>query len=221
MLNHVFALKRSSAMKKLCSSFKVISPNLRVDERMIWEEITRLTLCVRGLNAFNKVTTIFGKCMFFEVDRTPSMSMCHIFISTKHTHFLIADVQVQINGGTFSANVHKLGSWSINIEDDHVFISLEGECKDGVSTSDSDEVAYENQWDKYLQKCTQVTREIYYPQRKKKSEKIENTDDTLHLHIWSNLNMKCSQVLNRILVTLLVLNISNHNKLRTLFIFIH
>ncbi|PWA43943.1 RNA-directed DNA polymerase, eukaryota, Reverse transcriptase zinc-binding domain protein [Artemisia annua] len=75
-------------MKRISPSFKFVSPSFKVDELLIWVEISGLPLCAWGSNAFKKVACVFDT------------------------------VKVEIHGELFDVLVHELGSWSINIVDE-------------------------------------------------------------------------------------------------------
>ncbi|GJR58974.1 hypothetical protein Tco_1501136 [Tanacetum coccineum] len=91
-------------------AIKPPSPSFRVDERMIWIEISGLPLCAWGSNAYKRVASVFGKFMFFEVEESITMS----------------EVQVQ-----------ELGSWNINIYDHSLDTSSHMDINDVVKVADS------------------------------------------------------------------------------------
>ncbi|GJV88204.1 RNA-directed DNA polymerase, eukaryota, reverse transcriptase zinc-binding domain protein [Tanacetum coccineum] len=95
-----------------------VEDSSRVDERLIWVEISGLPLCAWGSNAFKKVACLFGKFMFFEVEESTAMSSGRVCISTKSQHLVSKNVQVEIHGETFDIQVHEIGTWSINIVDE-------------------------------------------------------------------------------------------------------
>nr|GEW70887.1 RNA-directed DNA polymerase, eukaryota, reverse transcriptase zinc-binding domain protein [Tanacetum cinerariifolium] len=112
---------------------------------LIWVKINGFPLCAWGSNAFKKVVSGYGKFMFFECDQTSDMSTGRICISMKQKHYLSEEVQVVISEETCTVQVHELGTWSINIEDDQASISSsESGCKDKDNlVDDSVEVASE------------------------------------------------------------------------------
>nr|GEX12743.1 RNA-directed DNA polymerase, eukaryota, reverse transcriptase zinc-binding domain protein [Tanacetum cinerariifolium] len=98
--------------------------NFKVDERILWIEVSGLPLCAWGSIAYKKIASSFGKFLFFEKEESTALSSGRICISTK-SHQLISEIiQVDINNEIFEASVQEIGSW--NVEPD-----LEGENKDG------------------------------------------------------------------------------------------
>ncbi|GJV04170.1 hypothetical protein Tco_1337739 [Tanacetum coccineum] len=91
-----------------------------VDERMIWVKISGFPLCAWGSNAFKKMASVFGKFMFFKDEQSSTMSMGKVCISTNSQTFLTKKVHIDIHGEIFKVQVHKLGTWSINIIDDYL-----------------------------------------------------------------------------------------------------
>ncbi|GJT29757.1 RNA-directed DNA polymerase, eukaryota, reverse transcriptase zinc-binding domain protein [Tanacetum coccineum] len=105
-------------MKRISTSIKSVTPSFKVDERLIWVEISGLPLCAWGSNAFKKVACLFGKFMFFEVEESIAMSSGRVCVSTKSQHLVSENVQVEIHGETFDIQVYEIGTWSINIVDE-------------------------------------------------------------------------------------------------------
>ncbi|GJZ31068.1 RNA-directed DNA polymerase, eukaryota, reverse transcriptase zinc-binding domain protein, partial [Tanacetum coccineum] len=79
-----FKFQENSTMKNLYSSIKTPSPSFKVDERMIWIEISGLHLCAWGSNAFKKVTSLFGKFKFFEDEESTAMSSGRVCARNSH-----------------------------------------------------------------------------------------------------------------------------------------
>ncbi|GJX08668.1 hypothetical protein Tco_0196600 [Tanacetum coccineum] len=102
-------------MKTLYTSIKSASPSFKVDERMIWGEISGLPLYAWGSNAFKKVACMFGKFMFFGAEESTAMSSGRVCVSTRSHKFMSEKVHVEVHGETFEVQVHELGTWSISI----------------------------------------------------------------------------------------------------------
>ncbi|PWA62327.1 hypothetical protein CTI12_AA364010 [Artemisia annua] len=126
------AFKSNVCMKQITSYIKHVTPTFKVDERMIWVEISGLPLCAWGSNAFKKVASVFGKFMFFEVEQSTAMSTGRVCISTKSPNFLSEKVRIHIHGETFEVQVRELGTWNINIVDDY----LDSSSNDDVNKSE-------------------------------------------------------------------------------------
>ncbi|PWA84396.1 hypothetical protein CTI12_AA160070 [Artemisia annua] len=132
------SFKNNTNMKSLFTAIKPVSKNFRVDERMVWVEISGLPLCAWGSNAFKKVASSVGKFMFFEDDHSAAMSIGRVCIATKQMKFISEVVEVVINGEEFDAHIHELGSWSISIDDDHSSDSSESVFKEDERVSNDD-----------------------------------------------------------------------------------
>ncbi|GJY11142.1 RNA-directed DNA polymerase, eukaryota, reverse transcriptase zinc-binding domain protein [Tanacetum coccineum] len=99
--------QENSSLKSICSSIKSALPSFKVDERMIWVEISGLPLCAWGFNAFKKVVCMFGKFIFFEAEESIAMSSGRVC------------------------------SWSINIIDDSLDTSSSFDVNDIDKVADS------------------------------------------------------------------------------------
>ncbi|GKF67677.1 hypothetical protein Tco_0197356, partial [Tanacetum coccineum] len=126
-------------MINISSSIKTVSPSFKVDERLVWIEISGLPLCAWGSNAFKKVASLFGKFLFFEVEQSTSMGMGRICISTKLQQIMSEKVKVEIYGEIFETLVHEIGTWSINIvnESDTLSTGDENKVDKDVTSSDA------------------------------------------------------------------------------------
>ncbi|PWA95558.1 RNA-directed DNA polymerase, eukaryota, Reverse transcriptase zinc-binding domain protein [Artemisia annua] len=100
------SFQSNECMKRIAISFKNVSPSFKVDECMIWVEISGLPLCAWGSNAFKKIACMFGKFMFFEVDQSAAMSMGRVCISTKSQKFVSERVHAIIHGELFEEAIN-------------------------------------------------------------------------------------------------------------------
>ncbi|PWA67006.1 hypothetical protein CTI12_AA322610 [Artemisia annua] len=121
----------NATMTNISSAIRTVTPSFKVDERLIWIEISGLPLCAWGSNAFKKVACLFGKFMFFEVEQSTSMSTGRVCISTKSHQPVSEKVKVEVHGEIFEILVHEIGTWSISIED---------EALDSSSTEDENDI---------------------------------------------------------------------------------
>ena len=123
--------RHHATMINISTAIKTISPSFKVDERLIWVEISGLSLCAWGSNAFKKIVCLFRKFMFFEVEQSTSMCTGRVCISTKSHNPVSEKVMVEVHGEIFETLVHEIGTWSINIVD---------ETPDASSSEDENEV---------------------------------------------------------------------------------
>nr|GEX67901.1 RNA-directed DNA polymerase, eukaryota [Tanacetum cinerariifolium] len=76
-----------------------------------------------GSNAYNKLTDMFGKFMFFKAKKSTKMSSGRICVSTK-SHIVVSKrVLVEVHGVNYDVHVHELGTWNINIIDETLYSS--------------------------------------------------------------------------------------------------
>ncbi|GJQ94641.1 hypothetical protein Tco_0285172 [Tanacetum coccineum] len=111
-------LQSNDSMKSLSLAFKTATSYFRVDERMIWIEISGLPLCIWGSTAFKKVACLFGNFMFFEVDQSAAINIGRVCIAAKSHHPISKNVHVEVHRENFDIHVQEIGTWSINILDD-------------------------------------------------------------------------------------------------------
>ncbi|GKA96186.1 hypothetical protein Tco_0818281 [Tanacetum coccineum] len=123
--------RSNSTMISISSSIRTVSPSFKVDERLIWIEISGLPLCAWGSNAFKKVASLFGKFLFFEVEQTAAMCTGRVCISTKSFQPVSENVNVEIHGEIFETQVHEIGTWNINIVD-HSFDTSSNEVENDI-----------------------------------------------------------------------------------------
>ncbi|GJU85983.1 RNA-directed DNA polymerase, eukaryota, reverse transcriptase zinc-binding domain protein [Tanacetum coccineum] len=100
--------RENANMKSLYSSIRTPSPFFKVDERMIWIQISGLTLCAWGSNAYKKVASLFGKFKFFEDEESTAMSLGRVCISTRSHKQVSETIKVEVNGEIFDVNVHEI-----------------------------------------------------------------------------------------------------------------
>ncbi|GKB48572.1 RNA-directed DNA polymerase, eukaryota, reverse transcriptase zinc-binding domain protein [Tanacetum coccineum] len=113
-LSNMYAICKSEE----CQHEKpIFLPSFKVDERMIWIEISGLPFCAWGSNAYKKVASLFCKFKFFEDEESTAMSLGKVFISTRSYKQVSETIKVEVNREIFDIYVHEIGTWNINIDD--------------------------------------------------------------------------------------------------------
>ncbi|GJS26591.1 RNA-directed DNA polymerase, eukaryota [Tanacetum coccineum] len=109
--------QENTSLKSFYSIAKSPYPSFKVDERMIWVEISGMPLCAWGSNAFKKVASLFGKFVFFEAEDSIAMSAGRMCIATKSHKHISEKVLVEVHGEHFEVHVQEISTWSVNIFD--------------------------------------------------------------------------------------------------------
>ncbi|GJV11873.1 RNA-directed DNA polymerase, eukaryota, reverse transcriptase zinc-binding domain protein [Tanacetum coccineum] len=122
--------QENESLKRLYSFKRAPTSNFKVDERILWIEVSGLPLCAWGSNAYKKIASSFRKFLFFEKEESTALSLGRICISTK-SHQLISEIiPVDINNKIFEASVQEIGSWSTKLKYDYTDLSFNHEYKD-------------------------------------------------------------------------------------------
>ncbi|GJY99945.1 hypothetical protein Tco_0517375 [Tanacetum coccineum] len=129
--------QENESLKRLYSVKRAPSSNFKVDERILWIEISGLPLCAWGSNVYKKIACSFGKFLFFEKEDSSALSSGRVCISTKSHRLIFENVQVEINKELFEATVQEIGSWCTKINGDYIDISSNGKLKDLDISSES------------------------------------------------------------------------------------
>nr|GFA15948.1 hypothetical protein [Tanacetum cinerariifolium] len=109
--------RSKKSLKSFYSIAKSPYPSFKVDERMIWVEISGTPPCAWGLNALKKVASFFGKFVFFEAEDSIAISAGRICIATKSQKHIYEKVLVEVHGEHFKVDVQEISTWSVNIFD--------------------------------------------------------------------------------------------------------
>nr|GFB53678.1 RNA-directed DNA polymerase, eukaryota [Tanacetum cinerariifolium] len=124
-------------MKTIFIIAKPPSPSFKVDERMIWTEISGLPLCAWVSNDFKRVASVFGKLMFFEAEESTAMSEGTMCIATRSQKLIYEKIHIEVLEESFEVQVQELGTWSINICDNSLDTSSHIDINDVVKVADS------------------------------------------------------------------------------------
>ncbi|GKF23533.1 hypothetical protein Tco_0075855 [Tanacetum coccineum] len=123
--------QENESLKRLYSIKRAPMPNFKIDERILWIEVSGLPLCAWGSMAYKKIASSFGKFLFFEKEESTALSSGRLCISTK-SHQLISDE-------SFKVSVQEIGSWSTKIKDDYNDISSNHDLKEVDHVSESND----------------------------------------------------------------------------------
>ncbi|GKA80842.1 hypothetical protein Tco_0787534 [Tanacetum coccineum] len=115
--------QENESLKRLYSIKRAPMPNFKIDERILWIEVSGLPLCAWGSMAYKKIASSFGKFLFFEKEESTALSSGRLCISTKSHQLISETVQVDIKNESFEVSVQEIGSWSTKIKDDYNDIS--------------------------------------------------------------------------------------------------
>ncbi|GJW74862.1 hypothetical protein Tco_0134232 [Tanacetum coccineum] len=75
--------QENESLKRLYSIKRAPMPNFKIDERILWIEVSGLPLCAWGSMAYKKIASSFGKFLFFEKEESTALSSGRLCISTK------------------------------------------------------------------------------------------------------------------------------------------
>ncbi|GJS25759.1 hypothetical protein Tco_0486379 [Tanacetum coccineum] len=112
---------------------------LKLKKRILWIEVSGLPVCAWGLMAYKKITSSFGKFLFFEKEESTALSSSRLCISTKSPQLISKTVQVDIKNESFEVSVQEIGSWSTKIKDDYNDISSNHDLKEVDHVSESND----------------------------------------------------------------------------------
>ncbi|GJS66565.1 RNA-directed DNA polymerase, eukaryota [Tanacetum coccineum] len=128
--------QENTSLKSFYSIAKSPYPSFKVDERMIWVEISGMPLCAWGSNAFKKVASLFGKFVFFEAEDSIAMSAGRMCIATKSHKHISEKVLVEVHGEHFEVHVQEISTWSVNIIDNSQDTSSNIDVKEVVKDAE-------------------------------------------------------------------------------------
>ncbi|GKF74797.1 hypothetical protein Tco_0224241, partial [Tanacetum coccineum] len=120
-------------------AFTAPMPNFKIDERILWIEVSCLPLCAWGSMAYKKIASSFGKFLFFEKEESTALSSGRLCISTKSHQLISETVQVDIKNESFEVSVKEIGSCSSKIKDDYNDISSNHDLKEVDHVSESND----------------------------------------------------------------------------------
>ncbi|GJR55405.1 RNA-directed DNA polymerase, eukaryota [Tanacetum coccineum] len=131
--------QENESLKRLYSIKRAPMPNFKIDERILWIEVSGLPLCAWGSMAYKKIASSFGKFLFFEKEESTALSSGRLCISTKSHQLISETVQVDIKNESFEVSVQEIGSWSTKIKDDYNDISSNHDLKEVDHVSESND----------------------------------------------------------------------------------
>ncbi|GJZ12620.1 hypothetical protein Tco_0547850 [Tanacetum coccineum] len=114
-------------------------PNFKIEERILWIEVSGLPLCAWGSMAYKKIASSFRKFLFFEKEESTPLSSGRLCISTKSHPLIPETVQVDIKNESFEVSIQEIGSWSTKIKDDYNDISSDHDLKEVDYVSESND----------------------------------------------------------------------------------
>ncbi|GKC52415.1 RNA-directed DNA polymerase, eukaryota, reverse transcriptase zinc-binding domain protein [Tanacetum coccineum] len=129
--------QENESLKRLYFVKRAPMPNFKVDERILWIEVSGLPLCAWGSMAYKKIASSFGKFLFFKKEEFTTLSSGRLCISTKSHQFISKTVHVNIKNEYFE-------------EVDHVSKSIDEQPIDAFETlqiklNNMDEQAFDNE----------------------------------------------------------------------------
>ncbi|GJW30068.1 RNA-directed DNA polymerase, eukaryota, reverse transcriptase zinc-binding domain protein [Tanacetum coccineum] len=105
--------QENESLKRLYSIKRAPMPNFKIDERILWIEVSGLPLCAWGSMAYKKIASSFGKFLFFEKEESTALSSGRLCISTKSHQLISETVQVDIKNESFEVGLISL--WDPNM----------------------------------------------------------------------------------------------------------
>nr|GEU61784.1 RNA-directed DNA polymerase, eukaryota, reverse transcriptase zinc-binding domain protein [Tanacetum cinerariifolium] len=180
-------------MKSIFITAKPPSPSFKVDERMIYIEISGLPLCAWGSNAYKRVASMVRKFMFFEAEESTAMSEGKVCIAKRSQKLISEKIHVEVRGESFEVQVQEIGSWSINIFYNSLDTSSHMDINDVVKVADS----VKNNLTDTLLKQPEVLRENEVNKDQVSNHAVETSDPIRpsgfeHINRYSSYTSKCS-----------------------------
>ncbi|GJY55674.1 hypothetical protein Tco_0454789 [Tanacetum coccineum] len=141
--------QENESLKRLYSIKRAPMPNFKIDERILWIEVSGLPLCAWGSMAYKNIASSFGKfSLFFEKEESTALSSgVDFYISTKSHNSSRLIVQVDIKNESFEEVDHvsesndeqpiddfEILQTKLNNMDEQAFdneLGTEGDKKDG------------------------------------------------------------------------------------------
>nr|GEU76009.1 RNA-directed DNA polymerase, eukaryota, reverse transcriptase zinc-binding domain protein [Tanacetum cinerariifolium] len=111
---------------------------------MVWIEIERLQLCVRGSEAIKKIGGVWGTFMFFDDDSGENVSCGRLCIRTSDKSIISEVINVLVAGVSYIVRIREVGIWSIDIQ------KQKEESDSNLSMDGSEEVDIQDDLDIYV-----------------------------------------------------------------------